>query len=438
LRSLPSIIFLVIAAGLSATTETTDEGISILNGPNITPLDWNSRSPTFADLNGDEKPDVALINNGEGKIEFLIRKSEEPGRREVGNSESRAKWEPDLDDGWFDKRFMVIEQTAFDLELADFNNDGRIDLAMTGNRDALSIYLQDDEGEFEQSWTFDEFSPKQRGKTLIIKDLNKDKQPDLIALGKEKILIFIKSKAELDFRISEFYVEENAAWSLLTPDLNEDSLPDLLYFHSNQNANFLAVRLQTEPGVFGPEIPIEFSSAIYTQLPYDKNGKPAFVYSEGRTGQVKGFSISKESFKASQPFKEIQSYTYPLNSTIRNAALYTWGDLNGDKRTDLVIGDSEGAQIQVFLQDKTGLFSTQKNYPAFAYLDGVSILKHPKTKKPVIFQISQKERMAGISQMTKDDELPFPTLLPLEGEPVAILNIHEASNDFQGLLLIEN
>jgi hypothetical protein len=400
-------------------------------------LDWNSRAPRFADLNGDGQPDIALINNGEGKIEFLLRKGKDTGKRKIGNPASTAKWEPELDDGWFEKRFMVVEQTAFDLGLADFNKDGRIDLVITGSRDALSIYLQDKDGEFEQSWTFDEFVPKQRGDTLIIEDLNKDGQPDIIALGRDKILLFTKDKDDLDFKITEFYVEENAAWSVLTPDLNDDKLPDLLYFHSNQNANFLAVRLQIEPGVFGPEIPIEFSSAIYTRLPIDNKGRPAFIYSEGRTGQVKEFSLNRESYKSSQPFKDIQSYTYPLNSTIRDAALYTWGDLNGDKRTDLVIGDTEGAQIQVFLQDKTGLFSTQKNFPAFAYLEGVSILNHPKTNKPIIFQISQKERMAGISQMTKEGELPFPTLLPLEGEPVALLSNHETGRDFQGLVLIE-
>lgn len=430
-----AVLLLFLATPLTSGSKNSEQ--PILDGPTVTKLDWNTRSPRFADLNGDGKPDIALINNAQAKIEFLIQKSDTKKARSVGSPASSAKWEPELEDGWFEKRFMVLDQTAFDLGLADFNKDGRIDLALTGNRDALSLYLQDEEGEFEQSWTFDEFSPKQRGQTLIIADINQDKQPDILTIGTDKILILLKAKDRLDFEITEFYVEENAAWSLLTPDLNNDDLPDLLYFHSNQNSQFLALRLQTETGEFGPEIPMEFSSAIYTQLPDKKSKTPTFAFSDGRTGQVKSFTIHKDTFESDQPFKDIQSYTYPLNSTIRNSSLYAWGDLNGDKRTDLVIGDSEGAQVQVFLQDKSGLFSNQKNFPGFAYLDGVSILQHPETNKPVIFQISQKERMAGISQMTQGNELPFPTLLPLEGEPVALLSNHEASKNFQGLLLIE-
>ncbi|MCZ6674309.1 MAG: VCBS repeat-containing protein [Verrucomicrobia bacterium] len=437
MRTVISLFFSVFVLGIPTKLTQAGDRALILDGPSVTKLDWNTRAPRFADLNGDGIPDIALINNSQGKIEFLIQKNGKSKARRVGKPASKAKWEPDLEDDWFEKRFMVLEQTAFDLGLADFNNDGLIDMAMTGNRDALSIFLQDKEGEFEQAWSFDEFSPKQRGRTLKIEDINGDKQPDIIVLGTKKILVLLKLKNELDFQITEFYVEENAAWSLKTPDLNEDGQPDLLYFHSNQNAQFLALRLQTEPGKFGPEIPIKFSSSIYAQLPDGKTKQPRFIYSDVRTGQIKTFTIDKESFKKNQAFKDIQSFTYPLNSTIRNAALYTWGDINGDRRTDLVIGDSEGAQIQVFLQDKNGLFSIQKNFPAFAYLDGVSILRHPKTKKPVIFQISQKERMAGISQMSKDDDLPFPTLLPLEGEPVVLLSNSETNRKFQGLLLIE-
>ncbi len=437
MRKLAFITLGLLALAIPYSSTLADETKSILQGPNITQLDWNLRAPRFADLNNDGLDDLALINNSEGKIEFLIRKTDKKQKRSIGKPTSMAKWEPDLEDGWFEKRFMVLEQSAYDLGLADFNKDGRIDLAITGNRDAISIYLQDKEGEFEQSWTFDEFTPKQRGRTLVLTDLNQDRHADIMALGTNKILIFLKTKGELDFSISEFYVEENAAWNLITPDLDNDGLPDLMYFHSNQNAQFLALRMQISPGEFGPEIPIEFSSAIYSQLPKTEGASPAFIYSDGRTGQVKQFSVSQETFKSGDVFKNIQSFTYPVNSNIRNAALYTWGDLNGDKRTDLIIGDSEGAQIQVFMQGKNGLFSSQQNFPAFAYLDGVSILQHPKTKKPIIVQISQKERMAGISQMDKDGNLPFPSLLPLEGEPVKLISVHEAARGFMGVVIIE-
>ncbi|MDA0346730.1 MAG: VCBS repeat-containing protein [Verrucomicrobia bacterium] len=438
-RFLGLILLILPAASLAVLSGATVEkpNVAILKGPHVTTLDWNTRAPRFADINGDGKQDIALINNGKAKIEFLIQKNEETQVRKIGNATSSNKWEPKLEDDWFEKRFLVIEQTAYDLALNDFNNDGRIDLVVTGNRDSLSIYLQDKKGEFEQSWTYDEFTPKQRGETIVVSDLNQDGEPDIMTIGTEKILILLKAKKSLNFEITEYYVGENAAWNLQTADLNLDGLPDLIYYHSNQSAQFLAVRLQTEPGKFGPEIPIDFGSAIFKQLPTSKSEKPNFIFSESRTGQVKTFSISQENVQQSDPFNALQTYTYPLNSTIRKSALYTWGDLNGDKRTDLIVGDSEGAQIQVFLQDKSGLFSTQKNFPSFAFLDGVSVLQHPKTKKPVIFQISQKERLAGISQMTKEGELPFPTLLPLEGEPIAILNNHEASKDFQGLILIE-
>lgn len=437
MRKLASITLGLLSLAAGYNSSLADEGKTILQGPNITQLDWNLRAPRFADLNNDGLDDLALINNSEGKIEFLIRQSDKKQKRSIGKEASKAKWEPELEDGWFEKRFMVLEQSAYDLGLADFNKDGRIDLAITGNRDAISVYLQDKEGEFEQSWTFDEFTPKQRGRTLVLTDLNQDKQEDIIALGSDKILIFLKSKGELDFTISEFYVEENAAWNLITPDLDNDELPDLMYYHSNQNAQFLALRMQIEAGEFGPEIPIEFSSAIYSQLQTAKDASPAFIYSDGRTGQVKEFSVTQESFNSGDAFKDIQSFTYPVNSNIRSAALYTWGDLNGDKRTDLIIGDAEGAQIQVFMQEKNGLFSTQQNFPAFAYLDGVSILQHPKTQKPIIVQISQNERMAGISQLSKDGELPFPSLLPLEGEPVKLISAHEAAGGFKGIVIIE-
>ena len=324
-------------SGRAALTTTADQ--IILQGPIVTKLDWNIRAPRFGDLNGDSLPDVALINNNQGKIEFLIQKTDDSHSRKIGQTSKAKKWEPALEDDRFNKSFLVIDETAYDLGLADFNQDGLLDLVMMGNRDSLSIFLQEQDGDFKKSWTFDEFDPKQRGRSIWIEDINQDQQLDLIIIGSNEILVMLKSAENLAFDITQFHVPENSAWNLNTADLNQDGRRDLIYYHSSQNAQFLAFRLQTEAGRFGPEVPIPFFSAIYSRLPYQFSKSDSFIYVEGRTGHVKSFNLQRETYHSSQPFSEIQSFTYPLNSVVRNASLYTWGDLNHDGLTDIVVGD---------------------------------------------------------------------------------------------------
>jgi FG-GAP-like repeat len=116
-----------------------------------------------ADFNGDGKPDVAVLDDNNDNISFLMN---------TGNGGLAAPTHmPVTNPG-----------TSGDgenrLVAADFNGDGKTDLAFSNQRTNITVALNQGNGAFKES--SDLTVPNQYGVQLITTDLDHDGHPDLV------------------------------------------------------------------------------------------------------------------------------------------------------------------------------------------------------------------------------------------------------------------
>ena len=160
---------------------------------------------------------------------------------------------------------ISIDQVA----IADLNNDGRNDLAVT-SRESLFVYLQDSQpakpGNYTIGGTYD-VSPETVSTTvkIVIAELNNDSLPDMAIASvgdKSWISVHIQdAQSNGEFLPAGYYKGENLAIDeMAIADLNNDMLPDIAVSHNTPNtlAKFWGISIlcqdQKNPGTFLPSV----------------------------------------------------------------------------------------------------------------------------------------------------------------------------------------
>ncbi len=85
------------------------------------------------------------------------------------------------------------------------------------------------------------------------------------------------------------------------------------------------------------------------------------------------------------------------------------------------MAEPASGQLSVYLQQADGSLANPKTFPTLAGAKAVlAAADLDGDGKPRIFLLSQDERAVGVTQFDKNGRLPFPTLLPLDGKPLAM------------------
>jgi len=424
--------------GLAAVEDSpANDTIPLLDGPDVVKLNWSVRSPQVADLNNDGLMDVALVNNNQAKVEFLLQKK--PGEKTdpVGDVLPSKEWEPILEHDLFNRSFTVIGQNAFDLELEDFNGDGRIDLAITGSQDPFSIYLQQEDGSFEQDWTFETIDLVQRGKNLLIEDLDRDGHKDVILLGTENIVILHKVADHTAFTPTFLPIEENAGAYLQLTDIDLNGRTDLVYLVNGINTQYIGIRLQDLQGAFGPEIPIPFDYTNFILMEEPEGEPPVFGIADPMSGMIRAFHILPTEERGALEFSQFPVKSFNSSEDRKHGSLYAFADTNNDGLLDLTLGSPERAEVVVYRQSELGHFLPPQAYPSFRGL--TSIAFHQEADGSLfLLQLSDEEKLLGISPISEDGDIPFPSLMPIEHDPVQLVQWPVQAGKSKPLVLSKN
>ncbi len=409
---------LLLSQGLPAVAESPRQ--INLSGPEAAKLDWNTRALTLCDVDGDGRMDFVVINNDRAKIELLLQKDPHAPAEESKRSVRRNRWEPLLEDARFRRETIVSGDYLYALAAGDLNNDGRIDFASTGNKIPLTVRYQENEGEWSNTWTFEEFEPEQWISTLEIADLNGDNRGDLIVLAKEELLIFYQTETGELEEPKSYRVSDENNFGLQLVDLNRDGLVDLFYALA-QSKRSLRLRLQNEGGGFGPEIaiPIESATSSIRAWPLELEDRAGFAYIQSKTRHVELATLQSSPPERGH-IEALQPKTYSTGASIDNASLYTMGDFNGDGLADLVLGDSRGARVHLFLQREDGIFSEPIAFPSLASLTSVLAGDFAGEGRAALAVLSAKEGILGLARYSPKGRLEFPEPIPVSGEPIAM------------------
>ena len=406
-------------------------------GPEVSKIDWNTRSLVAKDINNDGLNDLILINNDRAKIEILYQKGADTDKGLLPKPTRQNRWEPIVDDAHFQRQSIISGGIAYDLAAGDLNGDGLPEIVYTGKKDPLTIRYQDSEKTWQEKLTFDDFEALPWRSTLKIVDLDKDGRNDLIILAKDKLLLFIQNKEGKIEEPKTFLLTEENSYGIDVVDINQDGLPDLLYM-VGQSDHSLRMRLQYPEIGFGPELgfPLEMGSGTVYSGKVTPSGDLGFTYIESKTRLIETFTLTPNTIEVNT-LESLQPRIYATGTTGREPARYALGDFNSDGRLDIAVGDTEKLRILLFLQHASGIFEEPLKFPS---LDGITSIAGGDFQgkgRASLLVVSARENMAGLSHFTEEEGLSFPELLEIEGEPQVAAAADFDSDKRDEIVLVE-
>jgi len=407
-----------------------------LAGPEVVKMDWNTRSLVCADVDGDGRKDLAMIDNDSGKIELLFQNNPDNPHQKERLSVKRNRWEPVLEDSLFWHDGMIMGMYGYDLAVGDLNGDGLADFAFSGNLICLNVLYQKDKGQWDNSWSYNNAKPQQWTGTVVIKDIDMDGRDDLAQLSQDELLLFYQDGNGKLREPRHYKVAAPDAHNLIFTDVNGDGLPDAMYLCGNDRFRRASVRIQQQAGIFGPEIGFPMpNGSIGLSLIGSKDDRPAFASIDGKTRMIISY-VLEPGKKPPESLEQMQLRDYTLGTTVKQPNLYAWGDFDGDKLTDIAVADPAGARILLFKQTGRGDFEEGRAYPSLSKINALCTLHNPGGADSLAVT-SSSEEIGGIVEYTSKGRLGFPTPLPLEGHAVSVSAGHFEDANTESLAFIE-
>ena len=300
----------------------------------------------IADVNGDGKADIVVANCGadgcqsgdEGSVSVLLGKGDGTFQAPV----SYSAWVPDS------------------VAIADVNGDGYPDLVVadyfqdgSGNSGGVSVLLNNGDGTFQPPVSYG--VPGYIAVSVAVADVNNDGKPDLLVANdcldfscKSGSVVVLLGNGDGTFQPGTAYTSGVAATSLAVADLNGDGHPDLVVADMGVWPNTygaVSVLLGNGDGTFQPAVTYSSGAGgAYSVAVADVNGdgKPDIVvadeggksYETGVVGVLLGNGDG--TFQKAVLYSSGVGTTPPAWYSTSSIAI---GDVNGDGRPDLVVAD---------------------------------------------------------------------------------------------------
>jgi len=236
------------------------------------------------------------------------------------------------------------------VAVADFNGDGRADLATVNRSDGtVTVYFSASDGGFIGPLVL---AVGGSPVAIVAADLNGDKLPDLVVANADdqSVSVLLNAGPNLGFDAQTAYGTLGNPSAVAVADLNGDGLPDLAVTNLDQGT--VAILLGAGSGAFEAAlVPLVVGNLPQAIVAVDLNGDSLIdlAVANASDGTVDVLlSTGKATFAAAVP------YTVGTHPAALAAV-----DLNGDGRPDLVVANAFDDNLGVLLNNGNGTFPPQ-------------------------------------------------------------------------------
>jgi len=378
-------------------------------------LDWLTHNLRIADVNGDGRHDIVVVNNARACVECLLQRgpaAPPPRPEDVGPNRVP-------DDLRFRKRPYPAERKIFSLELGDLNGDGRTDMAFYGDPRELVVVFQDETGNWAKRRTFDIPDASTKPHALAIGDINGDNRNDIVLLGGDGLYTVLQDEAD---RLGRPVKESGAPSDLsgiFLRDVNGDGRLDLLYVRFGA-ADPISVRYQQASGRLGPELRCEAVPFRAVGLgDTDGDGRTEIAAVNAQSGRLVLYDFAERPPGEGLLEGALASYTL-RNASTRQTPAWAFGDFSGSGRPEIAVTAPDANEIEFFFPDPAGGYSARAAFPTFQATADLAALVPPGRGRTDLIVLSREEGAIGLAAMDAHGRLVFPRSLPVAGKPTAM------------------
>src|SRR5579863_1260981 len=290
----------------------------------------------MGDFNGDGKLDLVVVNQGDNTVSVLL-----------GNGDGTFQPHVDYATGAQFGSGEISSPGA--VAVADFNGDGKLDLAVANSLDGtVSILLGKGDGTFAPHFDY----PAAGAFSLVTGDFNGDGKVDIVTVSSANnatTFSVLLGNGDGSFKPPATYNLGTIPFDIARADLNGDGKLDLVI----SGGGSIFVLLGNGDATFQPPVAYPSNIGSAQSVIVDLNGDGKLdVLLAGYSGVAVFFGNGNGTFQAA------------VNYSFGNGSVggLTVGDFNGDGLLDVALGNPLAGVVTVLLDKGDGTFSNRTDY----------------------------------------------------------------------------
>ena len=387
-------------------------------GPHLFPFEDDIDGLIPADMDGDRRTDLIVLDARSSKFRLLLQKDGQDAATEPeGDEDDVNKLEPD--------RLLAKGELRFNEQIIAYTvssfggHDGAV-ACLTGDRELFVIRREEDDGRQDvQRFLLDLESTFCGG--FECADLSGNGRDDLVVLAENELLIFFQDESGKLGEPRRYPVARAKSVDLHLADLDGDGRPDILYV-APATRYPLRVRLSEPDGSPGPEHRMRMPMPRDVTVGDCAGGPGAeVVMIESTTNRIKvmRWQTGADADADVAGLGALQIIPYARDKKARTRS-YAAADVDADGLTDFIVTEPDAARLSLIRGRKGAGLATPESFPSLEEVSGVAAVAAPDGAWDIVL-CSVKEGIVGVSRYdAASGRLEYPEPIDVGGKPHAL------------------